>query len=246
MTTVSAIISLYNAERFLRGRLDDLVAQTLYAANRLEIIAVVSGSKQGEGRILREYIRRGANIKVITTPREGIYSAWNRGIRLASGDYITNANADDRLAPNALETLAAALDIEPDVDIVYADSFVTDQPNATMAAFHPSTRPPYTGGVLEWRTFSPKKLAQSCCVGHYPMWRKSTHERVGKFDESYLLAGDYEFWLRCAASGIRFEHIPQKLGLFYYADNATTVNQQQSDYEARRAQLKWSDQLRAA
>lgn len=245
MTTVSAIISLYNAERFLRGRLDDLLAQTLYAQKRLEIIAIISGSQQHEARILREYLRKGARIRVITTLREGIYSAWNRGIRLATGDYITNANADDRLHPQALAGLAWALDHNPAVGVVYADSHVTAQSNATMTRFQPSARAPYTSGALEWSAFSTRKLAQTCCIGHYPMWRKSIHEKIGYFDESYLLAGDYEFWLRCAANGIQFRHYARRMGLFYYADNATTVNQQQSDYEARRAQLKWSDALAA-
>ena len=245
MTTVSAVISLYNAERFLRGRLDDLMAQTIYAAGRLEIIAVVSGSRQHEGRILREYLRAGARIRVLTTLREPIYAAWNRGIRLASGDYITNANADDRLHPEALERLADLLDANPSVDVAYSDSYVTDEANATLARFRPSHAPPYTSGMLEWGDYDALKLARFCCIGQAPMWRKSLHERVGMFDESYLLAADYEFWMRAAARGAQFMHTPEKLGLYYMADNATSVNQEQSNYEARRAQLRWSDRLAA-
>ena len=92
---VSAIVSTYNAERFIRGCLEDLEAQTI--ADRLEIVVIDSGSPQNEGTIVREFQQRYDNILYIrTAQREGLYAAWNRGIQAARGKYITNANTDDR------------------------------------------------------------------------------------------------------------------------------------------------------
>jgi glycosyltransferase involved in cell wall biosynthesis len=234
---VSAFCSLYNAERFLRGRIDNLMQQTLWERGELEIICVNSGSTDGTGRILREYVEQGVPLTIITSLREPIYSSWNRAIRIAKGEYVTNANADDRLAKDALELLAYELDDYSDV--VYADSIVTDTVNATWEQFHKSTKPPYTTGEQVWGDFSLDKLKRSCCIGACPMWRKSLHEQYGYFDESFLLAADYEMWLRLASNGKCFDNIGGFLSLNYYGDNMTPLNQAQSDLEARRAQLRW-------
>lgn len=241
MAKVSAIVSLYNAECFVRGRLDDLLAQTLYQQGQLEIVVVNSGSKQAERYILRDYL---GCVTYIESLREPIYTAWNRGIRIASGDYITNANADDRLRPDALEVMARALDERPDVGLVYADAFVTSTENARWG--EPctiSTKPPYFG-KLNWPEFDPKLLLQGCYIGPQPMWRKSLHERCGLFDESFQLAGDLEMWLRFAACGVKFAHIPEYLGLFF--DDGVGINSpEQSGMETRRALLRWREAINA-
>ncbi len=57
---VSAIVSTYKSERFMRGLLEDLEAQTL--ADRLEIVIVDSNSPQNEGAIVKEFQKRYDNI----------------------------------------------------------------------------------------------------------------------------------------------------------------------------------------
>lgn len=235
---VSAIVSTYNAERWLRGRIDNLLDQTLYAAGRLEIVVVNSGSKQHEHRIVREYLAQGIPITLITSLRESIYVAWNRGIYIAKGDFLTNANTDDRLASHALERLADELDTFTGVDVVYADSHVTDTVNAAWDDFHPCHAPPYTDAKLNWPEYNRSHLLSGCILGPHPLWRKSLHERFGYFDESYQLAGDFELWLRLASNGVQMRHVNETLGLFY-ANGATGQNQAASDMEARRALLKW-------
>ena len=57
---VSAIVSTYNSERFIRGCLEDLENQTI--ADRLEIVVVNSGSEQNEDRIIKEFQKK--NIRI--------------------------------------------------------------------------------------------------------------------------------------------------------------------------------------
>ncbi len=161
-----------------------------------------------------------------------------RGIRLATGDYVTNANTDDRLRPGALETMARALDDQPDVGLVYADWYVTATENARWG--EPcvmSTRPPYNGRIA-WPDFDPRLLLSGYYGGPSPMWRRSLHATYGLFDESYQLSGDFEFALRLAAHGVKFFHVPEVVGLFY-DDGLGINNGEQSGMEARRALLRW-------
>lgn len=206
---VSAIVSTYNSEIYMRGCLEDLTGQTLFAAGRLEIVVVDSASPQNEGAIVLEFIGKyGDRIRYIRTDtRETIYQAWNRGIKAAQGKYVTNANTDDRHRADALEQMALTLDANPNVALVYGDSLVTCYPNQTFerhirCGYH--LRPEY----------QPEIMLSGCHMGPQPMWRRLVHDAVGYFSEQYRSAGDYEFWCRIAGK-FKLLHIPQFLGLYY-------------------------------
>lgn len=205
---VSAIISAYKCERFLRGCLDDLLAQSLMP--NLEIIVVDSGSPENEAEIVAAYRERWPDTIVYmrTERTETIYGAWNRGIRAARGRYVTSANADDRHAPEALERMARELDADPELALVYANAIITMTENA-------SWQEPHAVGRTDWPAFDARTLAAYCYLGPQPMWRKNLHERYGWFDRDFTSAGDYDFWLRLAAGGERFRLIPECLGLYY-------------------------------
>ncbi|GBD88055.1 hyaluronan synthase [bacterium BMS3Abin03] len=204
---VSAIVSTYNSEKFIRGCLDDLINQTLYKKGELEIIVVNSGSNENESRIVQEYQTKFSNLELISTDeRETVYKAWNRGIKAATGKYITNANTDDRHRHDALEILTLELDKNNDVALVYADSKVTQTENRTF------DNTPLSGYLL-YPEFDRQKLFEICFIGPQPMWRKSLHEKYGYFDEKFKSAGDSEFWLRIVSKE-KFKHINQLLGLY--------------------------------
>lgn len=234
MVRVTAIVSTYNSERFFRGRLDDLLRQSLYARGELQIVVVNAGSKQGEKYIAREYL---GCITYIESLREPIYISWNRGIGLATGAYITNANTDDRYtSPTALEIMAQALDDNPAVDLVYSDSVVVDGDGKVSA------KPPYNGAII-WPEFDARLLVRGYYGGPNPMWRRSLHAQYGYFDESYQLAADYEFALRLVANGVQFKHVPLALTAFY--DNGANINNPEyASMEARRALLKWREKIK--
>ena len=241
MIRVSAIVSTYNAETFIRGRIDDLMHQTLYARGELEIIVINSASTDTTQAILeREYLK---HITLIQTPfRESMYAAWNRGIKLARGEYIVPANCDDRLHFDACEVMADYLDTHPITDMVCPDSFVVNEiwnPDPLSPPQLLSYEPPYTTGRLDFVN-SPHAQTIQCKIGNTPMWRKSLHEEIGYFDLSYLIAGDYEWALRLEAHGRKIDWIPDVLGLFYFHPSTQgRAYSEQSAYESRRAILKW-------
>lgn len=203
---VTAIVSIYNCERFIRGCLDDLLDQTL--GESVEILCVDTGSEQGEREIVADYQRSHPNIEYLRVEqRETIYSAWTRGCKAARGRYITNANADDRHRGDALEVMARALDANPDVALVYADSLITSQPNQTYNEAD-------IIGRTDWPRFDRKALFTYNYIGPHPMWRKSVHADYGYFDRDFRIAGDYDFWLRLAA-GEDLLLIKEPLGLYF-------------------------------
>ncbi|OQY11009.1 MAG: hypothetical protein B6I30_07850 [Desulfobacteraceae bacterium 4572_187] len=203
---VSAIVSTYNSERFIRGCLEDLEAQTI--ADKLEIIVVNSGSEQDEELIVNEFQQKHSNIKYIKTDeRETVYAAWNRGVKTATGKYITNSNSDDRHRKDAFEVMVRILEALPEVALVYADLIITEVANESFDQCTPA-------GYFRWLNWNRKDLLEKgCFMGPQPMWRKSVHDEYGYFDGSFVTSGDYEFWLRISQTST-FLHIPVLLGLY--------------------------------
>ncbi|MFC1881554.1 glycosyltransferase [Thermodesulfobacteriota bacterium] len=203
---VSAIVSTFNAEKYIKGCLDDLENQTI--SDDLEIIVVNSGSEQNEEAIVKDFQEKYSNVKYIRTDcRETVYAAWNRGIKAATGKYITNANTDDRHRHDALEVMVNFLEAYPETALVYANVIITETENETFGCCTPV-------GYFNWLNFNREDLMnKGCFVGPQPMWRRNVHNEYGYFDDSFITSGDYEFWLRISQSH-SFMHLPVQLGLY--------------------------------
>lgn len=224
---VSAIVSAYNSERYMYGCLVDLTQQTLFTKGELEIIIIDSGSEQNEAEVVKEFQRKHPDrIRYLRTDRESLYAAWNRGVGSARGVYLTNANTDDRHRHDALEVLSAHLDRTPEIDLVYADCYVSSKPNETFAENDKSQRFSYP------TYFAPAALLHYQ-FGPQPMWRRTVHEQIGMFDDSFRAAGDYDFNLRFAAR-CQARHIPEPLGLYLEHLGAITFRDETMERENRR------------
>ena len=98
--TVSVVIPIYNAEKYLERCLDSVVKQT----GNIEIIAVNDGSYDNSLKILEKYAKKYSNIKIINQQNMGVAEARNNGIKVASSHYITFLDSDDWLEDNAIKS----------------------------------------------------------------------------------------------------------------------------------------------
>ena len=222
---ISVIVSTYNSAKFIRGCLETLVNQTLYQKGELEIVVIDSASPQNEESIVKEFQAKYPNIIYErTSQRETLYASWNRAVKMARGVYITNANTDDRLRPDALEIMANYLDNHPDVSLVYPDQLITNTVNDTWEKTNGNRR-------WNWPSFNYSELESRCIIGSQPMWKKSLHEKYGYFRPEFTSAGDYEFWLRIGKTE-KLARIPEPLGLYYEnpqgLEHSSSVGQQET------------------
>ena len=72
--------------------------------------------------------------------------------------------------------------------------------------------------------FSFENLKMSNMPHAAPMWRRSLHEKYGKFDAKYRSAGDWEMWLRAASKGSLFKKISAHCNLYYFNPNGISTN----------------------
>ena len=193
---VTAIVSAYYAEKYLKSRLDNL----MYQKPRPEVVVVCQKGSMEEA-IARTYDVTWILTKDIPT----IYAAWNMAIKAANCDYITNANCDDHIYQDSYAAMSKVLNDNPDIDVVYGDE---NQFNGEVNML--KQRPQGDFNLLK----------RQCFVGPMPMWRKSLHDRFGYFSEKFRVCGDYEFWLRIGMHGAKFHHLKQVVGLYLKRANS--------------------------
>jgi glycosyltransferase involved in cell wall biosynthesis len=208
---VSAIVSTYNSEKFFRGKIEDLLNQTII--DSLEIIVINSGSRQNEDVVIQEYLKNYQFIKYIhTEERETIYKAWNRGIKVANGKYITNSNTDDRLKRDALERLAEELEKNNEVGLVYANQYISSIPNQKYDEIK-------INKLWKIPEFDYFVQLDRCVVLSQPMWRAALHfDKELWFNEKLEICGDHEFILNLLKY-YKIKYLPIALGVFYVDKN---------------------------
>lgn len=113
---VSIITVTYNAEPLLERTLQSVLAQR-YADK--EIVVVDGQSSDGTVAVIK---RHAAAIQSwISEPDKGIYDAMNKGVRMATGDWILFMNAGDTFASDdVLQCLFDAVD-PAQADVIYGD-----------------------------------------------------------------------------------------------------------------------------
>lgn len=89
---VSVIIPVYNAEKYLEECLDSVLGQTL---KEIEVICLDDGSTDNSLKILQEYEKRDERLIVLSHANQGAGYERNKGIRIASGEYIAFVDSDD-------------------------------------------------------------------------------------------------------------------------------------------------------
>jgi glycosyltransferase involved in cell wall biosynthesis len=99
---VSVVVPVFNAARFIDAAVGSVLEQTLPS---WELILVDDGSQDDSQAICAAHAARDGRIRVLRQANRGAAAARNAGMRAALGRYITFLDADDRLFPDALETL---------------------------------------------------------------------------------------------------------------------------------------------
>lgn len=131
MNKISAIIPVYNTEKYLRQCLDSVLSQTF---KNMEVICVDDGSTDACPQILDAYAVQDHRVRVIHKENGGLVSARKTGLIAASGEYIGYVDSDDWIEPDMYEKLLRALESEK-VDIAMCGRYEDTEKNS-KAVYH--------------------------------------------------------------------------------------------------------------
>ncbi len=212
---ISIVASLYHTEKHLARFLKEahaVSAKLLSEEVPHEIILVANDSTPLELRLLESLE---APFVVLQVPREPIYASWNRGVRAAQGDFVTFWGVDDTRYADAICQGVKALS-KSNADIAYFPfryhRFVPIFGFSLLAKIKTFIPP----------SFDRKRFMQEMHCGPHFMARRSLFERIGYFDESFRIAGDFEFQTRAARLEASFIQVPAVSGIF--RNDGTTLS----------------------
>ena len=99
---VSILLPCLNAAPFLEERIDSILAQTF---SDWEAIVLDSYSDDGSWEFFQSIASTDSRFRLYQIPREGVYAALNRGIELATGEFLHVATCDDTMVPEFLTAM---------------------------------------------------------------------------------------------------------------------------------------------
>lgn len=128
--TVSIIVPVYNAEKYLSQNLQSLLEQTL---QELELIAVDDNSTDGSVAILEEFARKDDRVIVVQHQQnQGAGAARNTGLNRARGTYLLFADADDFYDPDTLAECVAKFENDNSDIVIFRAKSYNDKTHETI------------------------------------------------------------------------------------------------------------------
>ena len=218
---ISIIIPVYNVEKYLRECLDSCVNQTL---EDVEIICVDDCSTDNSYKILEEYQQKDHRIKIFkqeTNKKQG--ATRNKGLEVATGEYIWFVDSDDYIDPKACQILYDAIK-EFDVDILCFSALRFSETDDLRRFYYDKY---YHQGIQINKIYHPKTNWQKLCFSNLKVspWSYITKTEIIKnfrFREGVFYE-DADFTPILLASVDSFCYIPYSA--YFYRTNLDSTTQ---------------------
>ncbi len=186
---LSIITACFNSEKTIKNTIESVLNQTY---TNIEYILIDGNSTDKTVEIIKSYEQkfkeRGIYYKWISEPDKGIYDAFNKGLRMTNGDWIVFIGSDDYFKTNTIFIeMIPYLNQSEEQEISYVYGKI-EHINDNNELIEISGKP----WELQKRRFTyTMNLGHSGCFHH-----KNLFEKHGNFNDSFKIAGDYEFLLR--------------------------------------------------
>jgi glycosyltransferase involved in cell wall biosynthesis len=181
----SVITATFNSEKTLAKTFNSILNQTY---KNIEYIVVDGQSKDQTIDIIKsfekEFQSNGISFKWISEKDNGVYEAWNKGLQLSSGAWVSFLGSDDIYFDYAIEAYDKFINSQnEEVDLVYSNNNVVNDDGKLLRKIN---------GEWSWKIFKRKMN-----IAHVGSFHNSNYfKKHGNFNADYKIAGDYELLLR--------------------------------------------------
>ena len=186
--TVSIIVPVYNAEKFLNRCVDSILGQEY---RDFELILVDDGSRDMSGSICDAYAKTDERVVVIHKENSGVSDTRNQGVERAKGTYLQFVDSDDWLTPDATKLMVRAAE-EHGCDMVISDFYRVVGDMVSRKGDIESDR------VIDREEFASFMMENPADYYYGVLWNKlyrRTYARQLAFDQAYTLGEDLQFVL---------------------------------------------------
>jgi glycosyltransferase involved in cell wall biosynthesis len=178
---ISIITAVYNGGNSIAATLQSVLQQD---HKDIEHIVVDGGSGDATLATIGANSERVA--RLISEPDSGPYEAFNKGLRCATGDAIAFLNCADTYVSNGIVSKMAQVLSRDGIQATFADVLIVDRADPSRVIRRYSSK-----------LFSAEKMAYGLMPAHPSLFlRREVYQRVGEYDSSFRIAGDFEHCLR--------------------------------------------------
>ena len=157
-----------------------------------EYVVVDGASTDGSVDVIRQFSQQfGDRLKWLSEPDKGIYNAMNKGIRMASGNYLEFLNSGDCLAsPDVVGKMFKALEENGYPSILYGNML----------------KNMVDGRIVRDKCFAGGRITllgmYHGCLNHSPAYiRKSLFQKYGEYDETLRICSDWKWYMNAIVLG---------------------------------------------
>lgn len=173
----------------------------------IEYIIIDGNSTDGTCDIIKHYKTHLTSF--ISEDDRGIYDAFNKGLKLANGDFIQYLNADDYINTDQISTCVKYFRSNGDWDILYGDIILVDERGNEYTRNQP-------------HLISLGNACNSIIINHPTFFVKREVYQKVKFRTYYKIAGDYDWTLQALNAGFKFRY--QKDNIIYMSNSGISNN----------------------
>jgi hypothetical protein len=224
--TASVIVPNYNHSRYLRKRIGSILEQTY---QDFELILLDDGSTDESREILASYAGD-PRVRVEFNEKNSgsTFKQWNKGVRLARGEYVWIAESDDYADARLLDKLVTRLKAESEAVFCYCRSWRVSGEGALNGFADPLDEEPERWAsdfLIDGRQACSTIFLEHNAVPNASavLFRREVYERVGGADERLRLGGDWKLWVAMALKGkVAYDKEP----LNYYRFHEASIREQ--------------------
>lgn len=210
----SIITVTYNAGAVLEDTIQSVITQTY---RNVEYIIVDGGSKDHTLDIINRY--REHIHTLVSEPDKGLYDAMNKGIRLATGDYLCFLNAGDELhEDDTLQLMVHSITGTELPDVLYGETAIVDEEGHFLRMRRLSAPED-----LNWKSFKDGMLV--CHQAFFPR-----RELAEPYDLRYRFSADFDWCIRIMKKSHTLHNTHLTL-IDYLNEGITTRNHRASLHE---------------
>ena len=201
---ISIVTIVYNGVKTIEKTMMSILNQTY---ENVEYIIIDGGSNDGTLDLIKKYelkIKNGefSNIyfMCISEKDNGIYDAMNKGIKLASGEWINFMNSGDYFESSyVLENIFGSVkQYDKATSVIYVDTLFLNM----------------DGKIIKKKVIALKNFWKGICFLHQSCFVKTYIMKDYRFDTEYKIASDYNFLFRLYNEGFTFLYIPINISVF--------------------------------
>ncbi|MBI4470321.1 MAG: glycosyltransferase [Acidobacteria bacterium] len=221
---VSILIPCYNAQRWIGGATESVLAQTW---TDREIIVVDDGSSDRSLDVIRSFEGR---IRWETGPNHGGNAARNRLLELAQGRWVQYLDADDYLLPEKVAAQVAFLNSCPQADVIYGPVTLEHWSETDSGRELLKIPEPHDPWVLLARWYLPQTGAV--------LWRKQAVRDVGGWKTGQNCCQEHELYLRMLMAGKRFTYCPNNGAVYRQWGEHTVCKRNKPEVYRQRLEIE--------